>query len=339
MVYVAIAVGGNRAPRVLSLPRSEKPQIECLAKTYTEVKMRKVPSRGKFILTLISLLAVLIPISAHALFIDLEDNLRLFYEDRGKGDPILFVHGWCGNSSIWTRFQFPYFVTDHRVLAIDLRGHGNSSKPLEGNNIPQLARDVRKFIEVMGLNKVTLVGHSMGVMVVLDYYRQFGSDRLKALVLEDMSPCPMSGESWNSGSFHDNNWDALREFAIGLEQNREVTHKAFLRKIWKDPPTEDAVDARYKMVSKTPVWIAVTLLYDFAPRDYRTLLPQIKVPTLILVADSGLYPKGSMAGVYMLNHIPESRLVVFRNSGHLLQIEEPDKFNQELGQFLLSLPQ
>jgi pimeloyl-ACP methyl ester carboxylesterase len=67
-------------------------------------------------------------------------------------------------------------------------------------------------------------------------------------------------------------------------------------------------------------------------------LPQIKVPTLILVADSGLYPKGSMAGVYMLNHIPESRLVVFRNSGHLLQIEEPDKFNQELGQFLLSLP-
>jgi pimeloyl-ACP methyl ester carboxylesterase len=298
----------------------------------------KTGSRAILALILITLVVGLIPISAYALFVDLDDGLQLSYEDRGQGDPILFVHGWCGNNSIWTRYQFPHFAPNYRVLAIDLRGHGNSSKPLEGNNIPQLAKDVRKFIEVMGLEKVTLVGHSMGTMVVLDYYRQFGPDKLKALVLEDMSPCPMSAESWNSGGFADSNWDALHAFAIGLWQNREVTHKAFLRNIWKNPPSEEAVDARYKMVCKTPTWTAVTLLYDFIPRDYRALLPQIKVPTLILVADSGLFPKSSMAGVYMRNQIPNSELVVFKDSGHLLQIEEPEKFNQELERFLHSLP-
>jgi len=280
---------------------------------------------------------VLIPFSAFALYMELEDNLQVFYEDRGNGEPVLFVHGWCANSGIWAK-QIAYLAPNYRALAIDLRGHGNSSKPMEGNSIPQLARDVRKFIETMGLQKVTLVGHSMGVMVVLDYYRQFGADRLKGLVLEDMSPCPMSNEPWNSGAYYDSNWDALHSVAIGLWQNREATHKAFLRNIWKNPPTDEQVDQRYKMVCKTPTWTVVTLLYDFAPRDYRALLPQIQVPTLILVADSKVFPKSSMAGVYMQKQIPNSHLVVFKNSGHLLQQEEPDKFNQELEQFLRSLP-
>jgi len=299
--------------------------------------MRKNSSALKYVLTICILSALLIPFSAFALLMELEDNLQVFYQDRGQGDPILFVHGWCANSGIWTN-QLSYFAPNYRALALDLRGHGNSSKPMEGNSIPQLARDVRKFIEAMGLQKVTLVGHSMGVMVVLDYYRQFGPDRLKALVLEDMSPCPMSSEPWNSGGYYDYNWDALHSVAIGLGQNREVTHKAFLRNIWKNPPTDEQVDARYKMVCKTPTWTAVTLLYDFAPRDYRALLPQIQVPTLILVADSKVFPKSSMAGVYMQNQIPNSHLVVFKNSGHLLQQEEPDKFNQELEQFLHSIP-
>jgi pimeloyl-ACP methyl ester carboxylesterase len=278
-----------------------------------------------------------VPLSALALSLELQDGVRIYYEDRGKGDPILFIHGWCGNSGIWTRYQFPYFAPHYRVLALDLRGHGNSSKPMEGNNIPQLARDVRKFMEALDLQNVTLVGHSMGVMVVLDYYRQFGPDRLRALVLEDMSPCPMSGEAWNGGAFADGNWTALHEFAIGLWQNREVTHKAFLRSIWHTPPSEEAVDARYKMVCRTPTWIAVTLLYDFIPRDYRELLPQIKLPTLILAANSGLFPKGIQTGVYMRNRIPNAELVVFSQSGHLLQIEEPEKFNQVLEGFLSSL--
>lgn len=292
----------------------------------------------KILLAALALLLGLAPSLVSAQVIDLEDNLQVFYYDRGKGDPILFVHGWCANSGIWTA-QLAYFPQNYRALALDLRGHGNSSKPMEGNSIPQLARDVRKFIEALGMEKVTLVGHSMGMMVVLDYYRQFGADKLKALVLEDMSPCPMSIEGWNSGGYAGYNWNALHEFAIGLAQNRETTHKAFLRRIWKNPPTEEAVDARYKMVCNTPAWTAVTLLYDFVPRDYRELLPQIKVPTLILVADSELYPKASQAGVYMLNRIPEAKLVVFKNSGHLLQQEEPDKFNAEVDQFLREIPQ
>ena len=110
-----------------------------------------------------------------------KDGAIIYYEDHGSGQPILLVHGWTCSSKFW-RKNVPELCKHFRVITIDLRGHGNSSKILTGHTISQYASDVRALIEHLGINDVTLVGWSLGGPVVLSYYDQFRDDsRLKAL--------------------------------------------------------------------------------------------------------------------------------------------------------------
>ncbi len=106
-------------------------------------------------------------------------------QDAARGPTAVFVHGAGGAEEQW-RFQLRHLGTRWNALAVDLPGHGES----QGTGCRTIGayRDfVRDLLDSLAIDRAVLVGHSMGVMVVLDYYRQFGVDRLKALVLEDMT--------------------------------------------------------------------------------------------------------------------------------------------------------
>jgi pimeloyl-ACP methyl ester carboxylesterase len=93
-------------------------------------------------------------------------DVRLFYTDEGVGDPpILFVHGFSCDSHDWT-WQLPHFVSTHRVLAVDLRGHGRSSVPVDGYSPEQFAADLAALLEQIGVPPVVAVGHSLGGVIV-----------------------------------------------------------------------------------------------------------------------------------------------------------------------------
>src|SRR6201995_5345869 len=93
-------------------------------------------------------------------------EVRLFYTDEGKGDPpMLFVHGFSGDSHDWM-WQLPHFTRSHRVIAVDLRGHGRSSAPPEGYETNIFARDVATLLRRLDIGPVIAVGHSMGCNVV-----------------------------------------------------------------------------------------------------------------------------------------------------------------------------
>jgi pimeloyl-ACP methyl ester carboxylesterase len=98
-------------------------------------------------------------------FADLGD-VRLFFTDEGTGGPpMLFVHGYACDSHDWT-WQLPYFAAKHRVIALDLRGHGRSSAPERGYEPLVFADDVARLIKHLGCSPVIAVGHSMGGLVV-----------------------------------------------------------------------------------------------------------------------------------------------------------------------------
>jgi pimeloyl-ACP methyl ester carboxylesterase len=94
------------------------------------------------------------------------DDVRLFYTDEGAGDPpILFVHGFSCDSHDWT-WQLPHFVARHRVLAVDIRGHGRSSVPSDGYDPVQFAADLAALLEQIDVPSVVAIGHSLvGVIV------------------------------------------------------------------------------------------------------------------------------------------------------------------------------
>ena len=97
-------------------------------------------------------------------FLDVGD-VRLFFTDEGAGNPpILFIHGYSCDSHDWM-WQLPHFTAGHRVITVDLRGHGRSSVP-ESNPDPRtLAKDVAGLIGQIGCGPVVAIGHSLGGLI------------------------------------------------------------------------------------------------------------------------------------------------------------------------------
>jgi pimeloyl-ACP methyl ester carboxylesterase len=93
-------------------------------------------------------------------------DVRLFFTDEGTGrDPMLFVHGFTGDSNDWI-WQLPHFASTCRVIAADLRGHGRSSEPSQGYDAATFADDLARLLARLGCGPVVAVGHSLGGLVV-----------------------------------------------------------------------------------------------------------------------------------------------------------------------------
>lgn len=105
----------------------------------------------------------------------------------GSGTPLLFVPGWNFSGEVFVH-QLTELAERYEVIALDPRGHGESSKPLTGNNFPQRGRDLATVIEALGLRDLALAGWSFGVLDVLSYLEQHGSDRVAKLILIDEPP-------------------------------------------------------------------------------------------------------------------------------------------------------
>ena len=108
------------------------------------------------------------------------------FEDYGKdkGDPILILHGYLCSSKFFYK-NIEALSADHRLVLMDWRGHGSSSKCLHNLTMDRCAKDVHELIEHLGLEDVTLLGWSMGSSVVMEYYEQFGDEHLKKIGVID----------------------------------------------------------------------------------------------------------------------------------------------------------
>jgi pimeloyl-ACP methyl ester carboxylesterase len=93
----------------------------------------------------------------------IRDGVRLYYEEAGSGPgpALVFVHGWCCNNTHFVP-QFEHFGKTHRVVSVDLRGHGESDKPIEDYTMPLFADDVAFVCRELGIDSIVVVGHSMG---------------------------------------------------------------------------------------------------------------------------------------------------------------------------------
>src|SRR5882762_3821756 len=110
------------------------------------------------------------------------DGVRLHYLEAGAGKTIVLVHG-ISQTAEQFKFQIEGLADRYRVIALDLRGHGESEKPNFGLKIHRLAQDLREALVATNADDVTLLGHSMGCSVIWAYWELFGADRLGKIVL------------------------------------------------------------------------------------------------------------------------------------------------------------
>jgi non-heme chloroperoxidase len=264
-------------------------------------------------------------------FIEINNETKLYYEEKGEGQTVIFVHGVMMSSKFFHK-QIPYFSKNYRTIAFDLRGHGQSSKVEHGHTVAQYARDLKKLIEKLELKNVILVGWSMGAFVLWDYVNQFGTGNIKAITIVDQSPSDFIWPGWDFGAF---DFAALKNVMQAIQEDQETFNREFIYGMFKEKPDREEYKWILKEMNKLPAAIASTIVFNQTAVDYRETISNVDVPTLICFGRVGFFP--ITAGEYIQKRTKGSILIPFENSSHLLFLEETDKFNQELDIFFKHL--
>jgi 3-oxoadipate enol-lactonase len=258
------------------------------------------------------------------------NGVRLFYEETGAPDapPLVLIMGWGGDHTAWA-FQVPALALDHRVIALDNRGVGQSEVPEAPYTIPGMAADVVGLMDALGITRAHVCGASMGGMIAQELVLRH-PERVRTLQLHCTAPRIDA-----YGRFLIDTLIAVKARGDREENVRAVMPWLLCRKTMVERP--DFI--RF--------WIERALTYPY-PTGYEGLarqadairghdttarLGEIRVPTLLTTgAEDILVPPVSSHELHA--RIPGSQLVTLPEAGHLHFIEQADTFNAACVEFL-----
>jgi pimeloyl-ACP methyl ester carboxylesterase len=260
------------------------------------------------------------------------NGATLHYEERGSGTPIIVIHGvWM--SSRFFAHQLEGLSGEFRVIALDLRGHGQSEHVQHGHTVAQYARDLRAAMEQLGLTDVVLAGWSMGAFVIWEYLKAFGNQDLKGTIIIDESASDFKWPDWPYG-FAD--LAALSHLISAIQLDQAGFVRGFIPAMFKNAPSDADAQWMLEEITRVPAAIASTILFDQTVQDYRPLLGSITIPTLLTFGrDEKLIPVA--AAEHLAEQIAGAQLVMFEESSHCPFLEEPARFNQVVADFVKGL--
>jgi len=253
------------------------------------------------------------------------NNLNIAYSDTGIGRPVVLIHGYPFNRSLWTE-QVEALSSTCRVIAPDLRGFGESDAAATAT-MNEMAQDVAQLMDHLEITQAAIGGLSMGGYVALAFYKQFPS-RVRALVLADTRAQADSEEAKQTRAQQAKK--ALDEGMAGIADS--MLPKLLTPETVSKHP--EIVKRVRDMMLKTKPEGAAAALRGMAERNDQTdLLSKISVPSLILVgAEDAITPVADSEKMHQA--ISGSHLVVLENAGHVSNLERTEQFNDALLEFL-----
>src|SRR6058998_3881616 len=211
-------------------------------------------------------------------FVTTNDGYKLRYEEAGSGKPLVCIPGWSQTAAQW-KHQVSGLSDRYRVIAVDMRGHGESTKPDHGYTIQRLAKDVQDLLVALNLTDVTVMGHSMGCSVMWSYWELWGADRLAKLVLVDQMPMITADPAWSPEEKDDAGaiFDPTSLYAtidkLAGPEGAKTTGGFIGAMFTKTYPRDDlawVVTQNLKM----PREYAAALLLNHSSQDWRRLIPR-----------------------------------------------------------------
>lgn len=276
----------------------------------------------------------------HSGHVTTNDGVRLHYLEAGTGPDLLLVHGWSQAAAQW-RKQIQEFSSTHHVIAIDLRGHGDSDKPGHGYRIARLAADLRDVVTQLDLHDITWIGHSMGCSVTWSYWDTFGGDRIGRIVLVDQTAVLVADPAWPEGQSA--KLGAIFDYATVSSLNaglhgpdaESVTRQLIGGMFTAQTPAEEVEWNIERNLTGLPRPHAGTLLIDHAYQDWRDVLPRVTVPTLVIGGVASLFPTSGID--WVASQIPEASVRIFtadERGSHFMFWENDKLFTEVVRDFL-----
>lgn len=264
-------------------------------------------------------------------FIKAETGVNIFINDINPASSkvILMIHGWPANQKM---FEYQYNQLGQmgfRLIGVDTRGFGRSSKPWSGYDYDRLADDIRAVIDALKLDHITLLGHSTGGAIAIRYIARhsgYGVDRL--VLCAAAAPSLVERPDFPNGVEPKVVTDIIKNaYADRPKMLADFGSIFFYNKI-SDPFSNWFFDLGLEAASWATIAIARTWLNEVLFEDLKI----IHIPTLIMHGIHDQVVPYSL-GVYQNQTITDSKLIPFENSGHGLFYDEKDRFNQELINF------
>lgn len=271
---------------------------------------------------------------------NLNNGVRIHYLQSGSGAaPLVLLHGFAETSHMWIPF-FGTFNQKFTIIAPDIRGLGDSSRPASGYDKKTAATDIHELVKSLGYKKIYLVGHDIGLMVAYSYAAQFPDEVEKLALLE--APIPGIGDVWKTIYSDPLTWHfhfVDSPIALDLVKGRE---RLFLEHFWQtlaaNKTAMSEADRRFYARSYAKPGAMNAAFQYFrafnrqdAEDDRKFAERKLTMPVLVIAGDKSM---GGALEVQARLVADNVTAVLFPNTGHWLMEERPAEVKAELQKFL-----
>jgi pimeloyl-ACP methyl ester carboxylesterase len=247
-----------------------------------------------------------------------KDGTPISYEIYGAGESTLvFVHGWSCDARYW-RAQLPHFAENHRVVMLDLAGHGHSGTTRSQYTMRAFGEDVKAVIEATGSRRIILIGHSMGGSVIAEAARLMPS-RVIGLIgidtLEDIE-YPMTREE-------------LKRMIAPLEKDFRAGSRQFVEEMISPQTDPQLREWILSDMSAAPPAVALSamnnMMSQYITGEAAKIFDEIRIPVITVNGD--MWPVNYEAN---RRHMLSFDAIVLKGADHFLMLNRPEQFNRAL---------
>ncbi|WP_462221147.1 alpha/beta fold hydrolase [Ferruginibacter sp.] len=262
--------------------------------------------------------------------------VKIYYEDYGKGKPVIFIHGWPLSGSMWEYQVTQLPQQGLRCITYDRRGFGKSDRPFDGYDYDTLAGDLKSLLEELDITDVTLVGFSMGAGEIAKYFSLYGGKRVsKVVIVSGVTPYMLKTDS-NPEGVPQEEFDKMAKAMIeDRPAFMENFNKDFFSVSLTNHPVSDAflANSLTKVMDASPI-ATLECAKSFSSTDFRKDVVKINVPTLIIHGNNDKTVPVKPTGEESARLIKGARFIIYEGAPHGLWYTEKDKLNQDLIDFI-----
>lgn len=265
-----------------------------------------------------------------------KDGTEIFFKDWGRGQPIVFSHGWPLSSDAWDAQMLFFGQQGFRVIAHDRRGHGRSGQPWDGNDMDTYADDLAAVMDALDLRDAVLVGHSTGGGEVAHYVGRHGTARVAKVVLVGAVPPLMLQTEANPKGAPRAVFDGIR---AGVAANRSQFYRDLTVPFYglnrEGAAAQPGLQESFWMMGmQGGIKGQFDCIHEFSEVDYTEDLKRIDVPALFIHGDDDQIVALAASAEKAAKIAPKGRLSVWPGGQHGLAQIEPDRFNAEVLAFI-----
>lgn len=265
-----------------------------------------------------------------------KDGTRIFYKDWGKGQPIIFSHGWPLSADAWDEQLFFFASRGYRAIAHDRRGHGRSGQPWNGNDMDTYSDDLASLVEKLELRDAIMVGHSTGGGEVTRYLGRHGTHRAVKAVLVSAIPPVMVKSATNPGGLPVSVFDEIR---TGVGTNRSQYYRDLSAPFYgANRPGSKVPQGLRDQFWLQSMQVGLKGAYDcikvFSETDFNEDLKKIDIPVLVLHGDDDQIVPIDDSARLSSKLLKRATLKVYAGAPHGLTSTHAEQFNADVMAFI-----